>query len=205
MFVEFALLVPILTILAMGIVEYGMGWKWANDVNAAARDAARSATSEPVFLTSDRAALLSIATSLTSEQIDNIEQIIVFAPIDSKGSMYSSCKSKTNTTGSSSSAGSRSGVSNYCNVYGKGQLRYVLAHPSENGPWLNSSGTGCDSSDLSSYWCPASRKRSLTTGTFSTLGVSIKMKKPSMTNMGFGDFTITRTAVFRLEPAFGGS
>jgi hypothetical protein len=55
------------------------------------------------------------------------------------------------------------------------------------------------------YWCPAKRNRNLTTGNFDYIGVYIEVKKPSTTNAGFGQMTIKRTAVFQLEPAFGGN
>lgn len=203
-FLEFALLVPILTVLAMGIVEYGLGWKWANDVNAAVRDSARTGTSQPAYLTADRSILLTVGTLLTEEQIDNLEKVIVYSSTDPDGKPSDSCKARTNTTGSSTSPGSKRGQSG-CNAYGKGQIRYVLNNPTDDGPWVNSDGDGCDSNDLDANWCPATRDRNLTTGDFDYIGVYIVVKKPSTTNFGFGQMTIERNAVFQLEPAFGGN
>lgn len=199
-FIQFALLVPLLTVFAMGIVEYGLGWKWANDVNAATRDAARTGTSEPAFATADKSILLSIGSTLTTEQINNIQRIVVFKA-NTSGTVPSGCASLTPSTGTTTAVG----VSSSCNVYGKAQVNYVLGNPTDNTKWVNSAGNGCDSSDLDANWCPATRNRNLTTGNFDDLGVYLEIKKPDVTHMGFGQMTIKRTSVFRLEPAFGGS
>ncbi|MBS1847687.1 MAG: pilus assembly protein [Actinobacteria bacterium] len=203
-FIEFALIVPLLLVVAMGIVDYGLDWKWANDVNAAARDGARVGTSAPVFSTSDRSVLLAIASSLTPAQQNAVRQIIVYSTTDPAGAVPAGCLSITNTTGSASSPGTKAGVSG-CNVYGAGTLKYVVANPGVDTPWINSAGNGCDSTDLDYNWCPASRARSLTSGTFDYLGVYIRLSRPSVTKFGIGDQTIARRAVFRFEPAFGGS
>ena len=208
-FIEFALLVPVMTLFAMGLVEFGIGWKWANDVNAAVRDAARSGTSEPAYVTADRTVLLAIGTSLTAEQLDNVEQVIVFKSASLDGKVPDTCKNITNTTGNAGTVGARRGTNNggniACNVYGKGQIQYVLANPTDDAPWTNSAGNGCDLLDVDWNWCPYGRKRNLVTGSFDYLGVYLKVKKPSTTNFGFGDISVERTAVFQLEPAFGGN
>ncbi len=205
MFVEFALLVPIFTLLAMGIVEYGLGWKWANDANAAVRDAARTGSSARAYQTADKFILQSIGTSLTAEQLEHVEKVIVFRVLGSDGQVPSVCMNLKNTSGDSTDPGTRLGIESRCNVYGVGQIEYVLANPEDDGPWVNSAGTGCNSSDLDSRWCPATRSHSLDKGEFDTLGVYLEMKKPSSTNFGFGEQSVSRTAVFRLEPAFGGA
>lgn len=205
-FVEFALAVPLLMLFAMGIIEYGIGWKAANDVNAAARDAARAGTSAPAYLTADRAILISIGSSLTAEQRDNIQQIIVYKAGSANGQPSTTCKGYTNTSGSASSPGTRQGNSTGstpCNVYGKGQVAYALANQSNTSSWVNGAGTGCGSL-VDSRWCPATRAHSLVAGSLDYLGVYIKMEHESITNFGFGDRTIERNAVFRLEPSFGG-
>lgn len=203
-FVEFALIIPLLTLFAMGLVEYGIGWKWANDVNAAARDAARTASSEPAYLTADRSALIAIGTLLTGEQLENLEQVIIYrAANEGDTTPSSTCRSITNDTGNAATPGSPRGQSG-CNVYGKGQIEYVLANPTDDGPWINSSGNGCNSGDLDRFWCPANRNRSLVFDNLDYLGVYVKVNKPSTTGAGFGDASIERSTVFRLEPNFGG-
>ena len=78
-FVEFALMVPLLLLLGLGLVEYGLGWKAANDVNAAVRDAARSGSSAPAAQTADRTIVYAIGTNLqASGDESGIEKIIVF-------------------------------------------------------------------------------------------------------------------------------
>jgi hypothetical protein len=208
-FVEFALMVPLLLLLGMGLVEYGLGWKAANDVNAAVRDAARSGSSAPAAQTADRTIVYAIGTNLKASGDDSgIEQIIVFNASSADGQVPTACKSLTNSSGSSTSAGSRVSGST-CNIYGPGQVAYLLNTVANNNandaPWVNSSGTGCDSSDLDYNWCPATRLRSLTSNSFNYLGVYVKYKHKAVTGFGFGDQEIERTAVFKLEPSFGDS
>ncbi len=206
-FIEFALLLPVLLLFAMGIVEYGMGWRAANDVNAAARDGARSGTSASAYATADRSVLVSIANNLASSgDLDGVEKIIVYKASSANGQVPGSCLAKTNPSGSASSPGFVVGVGGVCNVYGPGQLTYLLngSNASNNGPWVNSAGTGCDGSDLDAPWCPAIRNHSLTSNSFDYMGVYVKLKHSSITGFGFGDQMIERTAVFSLEPKFGG-
>jgi hypothetical protein len=187
------------------MVEYGIGWKWSNDVNAAARDSARTGTSEPVYQTSDRSILLSIGTSISQEQLDNLQRVVVFKASSVDGKVPTDCKSLAPSTSSPGAPrGFASTTQGYCNVYGPKQIAYVLANPTVDTPWINSGGNGCDSSDVDANWCPAKRNRNLTTDSFDYIGVYIEVKKPSTTNAGFGKMTIKRTAVFQLEPAFGG-
>lgn len=208
-FVEFALMVPLLLLLGLGLVEYGLGWKAANDVNAAVRDAARSGSSAPAAQTADRTIVYAIATNLKASGDDTgIEKIIVFKASSADGQVPSSCYGLTNSSGSLTSAGSAVGTST-CNVYGPGQVTYLL-NPNVNNnandaPWVNSTGTGCDGSDVDSSWCPAGRFRSLTSNSFDYLGVYVKYKHTAVTGFGFGDQEIERTAVFKLEPSFGDS
>lgn len=194
-FVEFALIVPILMLLSMGIVEYGLAWKWATDANAAVRDAGRSGATNQAFLTTDKTILLSIGAALSPEQIDAIERIVVFRAGALSGSVPHTCLVLTPSTAPVGSPVGRRGT---CNVYSKEQLGFTLANPTDNRPWVNESGTGCDPSDLDRFWCPALRDNSATNADY--LGVYIKLTKPSVTHFGFGDQTIQRTAIFRIEP-----
>jgi hypothetical protein len=198
-FVEFALVIPLLMVFALGIVEYGLAWKAANDVNAAARDAARSATSSTAYITSDQTALTQVGTGLTPTELQGIEKVIVYkaTPVDTKPP--SNClQFQPQPNATVGSFGS-------CNVYSKQQLEWVLAHQTSTANFATDAGCGSSGNRTWDYnWCPTGRNHSQRAGTLDYLGVYIKMKHNQVTNFGFGDRMIERTAVFRLEPKYGG-
>jgi Flp pilus assembly protein TadG len=210
-FIEFALAVPFLVLIAMGIVEYGLGWAAANDVNAAARDAARAGSASTNYVTADKIMLQTIGASLSNDELDHLQKVIVYQAANADDTRPPSrCLDFSNTSGSATNIGAAVGVGSpqSCNVYGKGQIEYALnpANTSDVPYWVNSTGTNCGTgaSSVDKFWCPARRNHSKTTDNLDYIGVYIKVKHESVTNVGFGDQMIERTAVFRLEPEYGG-
>ena len=204
-FVEFALAVPILLLLGLGLVEYGMAWMATNDVNSAARDAARSGTSSPAYLTSDRTILMAIGSSLDSKELAGLKKVIVYKATSTSGAVPASCLAKTPSSGS---PGSPVGVKSspvYCNVYGPKQVAFVLANPN-NLTYFggDSSGSACKTTEIDYNYCPASRNHSQSTDNLDYLGVYIESEHKSVTNFSFGNQMIRRKAIFRLEPKYGG-
>lgn len=201
-FVEFALAVPFLVIVALGIVEYGIGWQVANDVNAAARDAARAAAMEPTAQVADRTVLDIIANQLDTDDGDYIEKVIVFKVSSGSGTVPNEC---TTITVSNTTPGSPRGIANKCNVYGPKQLAWVKANPT-NTTNIAPSASNCNKSTyIDELWCPVTRNRSLYPNTSDYFGVYIKFHHKNVTGAGFGDRTVERSAIFRLEPNFGGT
>ena len=198
-FIEFALALPFLTLIAMGIVEMGLGWMATNDLNAAARDAARSGTSAPAYASSDRTILVTLGSTLSASEVDVIEKVIVFRA-NAQGQATSQCKNST--TPSTGGPGTARGQSGDCNVYSKDQVKWAVNNPS-NSTYFATSLTSCNGTQLDRNWCPSTRNHSQATGTLDYLGVRVVMKHKTVTHFGFGDMTITRQAVFRLEPKYG--
>ena len=203
-FIEFALAVPLITLLALGIVEMGLGWMAANDLNAAVRDAARSGTSAPAYATSDRTILIALGTSLSAKEISGIQKVIVYRA-DADGNPTPHCRDSINP--SSGSPGSFRGDSGECNVYGKSQIAWLTdpAHPEHqtDTTYFATSMTSCNGTQLDNQWCPSKRNHSIASGELDYLGVRVVMKHDNVTHFGFSDMTITRQAVFRLEPKYG--
>ena len=204
-FVEFALIVPLIMVVAMGIVEYGLAWSATNDVNAAAREAARAASSAPAAQSADQTVLQTIGGLLSGTEKDGLEKVIVFQAASANQTMPStSCLNTDPTTGS---PGSARGVYNQCNVYGPDQVNWVMsASQSQIQAHLSPPASQCSNSTYIDYhWCPINRQRSTSADNAEYVGVYIKLNHSSVTHFGFGDQTIVRSAVFRLEPAFGES
>jgi Flp pilus assembly protein TadG len=201
-FIEFALAVPLMMLFGLGIVEMGLGWFAANDVNAAARDAGRAATSAPAYLTADRTALLTIGTALSTDELNGIKKVIVYnasGASDTRPSATCLAMTPSNGTPGSAVGGST------CNVYGLNQVKWVIGHPNDLTYFGgNATQNCCTTTEIDKSWCPASRSRSRSTDNLDYIGVYIEIKHTSVTKFGFGDMTIRRSAVFRLEPKYGG-
>lgn len=194
-FVEFALIVPILVLLAMGIVEYGMNWKATNDVNGAARDAARVGTRAPAYDHADRDIVRQIAAALYDDKERlRIERVVVYRAEGSDDT-----KPPEDCLTGDVSGETRHGSSGDCNVYGPDQIEWVAENYDDN---ANFTASGSCGTRWDSFWCPTGRANNAATGDFDWLGVYIVATKPSITNFVFGDQTIRRGAVFRVEPAY---
>lgn len=194
-FVEFALAVPVLVLLGLGIIESGLLWMSSNDVTAVSRNAARSGTSAPVYYTADRTILGTVGAELTTDQLDNLQRVIVFRANNAgQTSPPSNCKGLTPNDSSGA------GQSGSCNVYSKKQVEQVINGTAPASKFATTSGCG---STWDRFWCPTSRNRSLSSGSLDYLGVYVETKTTSNTGLSLGNQTIGRSSVFRLEPPFG--
>ena len=201
-FIEFALAVPFLLLIAMGIVEMGLGWMAANDVNASVRDAARAGTSAPAYLTSDRTILVTIGTALSPTELAGLQKVVVFKADATGKPLNASCLTLNPNDGG---PGSAAGVSGACNVYGPKQVAYAVANPTNLTAWGGAADQkSCTNTEIYKLWCPASRNHSQANNLLDNLGVFVQLKHSNVTHFNFGDITIKRQAVFRLEPKYGG-
>lgn len=208
--IEFALALPFMMLMAMGIVEMSMGWLASTDLNSSVRDAARSGTATPSYATSDQVILQTLASSLSSAELNNVYQVIVFISSKAQGTPTTAClNSYKPLSPAVSTDTSAKGQVNICNVYSNTQLKASigLATPPVTPDWSRTTSSGsttCSGSSWDTKWCPLKRNNSLIGANLDYVGVWVKMRHASVTNFGFGDMTITRQAVFRIEPAFGG-
>ena len=203
-FIEFALAVPFLLLIAMGIVEMGLGWMATNNVNASVRDAARAGTSAPAYLTSDRTILVTIGTGLSASELSGLKKVVVFLADSNGKPLDATCLTRTPIDGSPGTA--VNGVQDKCNIYGPNQVKYAVANPTNTTAWGGASDQkSCTGSEIDRQWCPAKRKNSQANNQLDNLGVYVELKHSSVTHFTFGSMTIKRQAVFRLEPKYGGS
>lgn len=205
-FIEFALVVPLLTLLAMGLAEYGMAWTETNQVNAAARDAARAGTSASAYHQADLVILRQLAVSLNKEQRNNVQRIVVFKAAGLDGKVPQECLDVPIPIGGGAPP---FGVPGKCNVYNWGVLESIRIGldqhagnlPSGYSTYLFDNGTGCTSpvTTWDADWCPTDRKNDMDTNNMDYLGVYLQIKHQSLSG-AFGDQMIARKAIFRLEP-----
>lgn len=202
--IEFALTLPLLVLIALGIVESGMLFKTSTDLNSAVRNSARAGTSAPAFEVADRTILRSIGSELDGKQIDGLYGVVVFKANgvnDTKPP--DACIAKLpNTPALSKPSTTRNGILGVCNVYTAGQVSAVVAG-SANSNFASAGQTTCTGSKWDGYWCPVTRTRSIGAGTLDYIGVYVKIENTSLTGIGLGNTDMSKSAVFRLEPKFG--
>jgi len=173
--VEAALILPLLIMLAMGTIEYGMAWRDRLSVQSSVRSSVRTGAS----LGNDAQADYNILQNLKSgmgSRFSNTTRIVVYNASAADGSVPSGCLS-----------GSVAGV---CNVY-------VAADAS-----LASTSFGCGAGAKDALWCPTTRVTNIdASGGLDYLGVYITYNHGLITgSFGSGSLTIKDSAVMRVEP-----
>lgn len=194
-FIEFALAVPFLVMMGLGVVEGGMTWRAATSVNSVARDAARSGTSATVYALADQSILRSIGSGLSGSELTELQRVIVFNATTGLSAQPNAACLGIAATG----LGSKGNAA--CNVYSPAQVTAVMNGSAPASAFSTTS--TCGTWDVK--WCPKNRNHSLANGNLDYLGVFVEIKHKSITGFPLGNATIKRTAVFRLEPAYGGA
>jgi hypothetical protein len=181
---EFALVVPLLLLLAFGTAEMGLAWTAHNRVEGAASTAARVASSAGADPNADVSILVALRASLPAESLTNLERVIIFKPTNADGGVPSGCLHL-------SSPSSQVGVSNSCNTYTGATVRSVTTTTNLGG--------------AANFWPSTSRKDGLAdSGGPDYIGVYVRTSHDSKTGTSFGDFTITRNSIYRIQPDIDG-
>ena len=184
-FIEFLLAIPFLMVMVFGIVETGLGWRAVVQVNSAVRAGARVASKDSNQTGSaDYDTLAAISASLPSDLKGSSSNlmIVIYNANSTGATVPAACTTATAITNHGVNSG---GVK--CNTYTAADLS------------LPSTSFGVGGVD--NNWCPTTcRNADLTNGTIDYVGVYISTKHLNQTHTYFGDFTIQRSVVFRLEP-----
>lgn len=173
--VEAALILPLLIMLAMGTLEYGMAWRDRLSVQSSVRSAVRTGVSLGNDSQADYNILQNLKAGMGS-RFSNTTRIVVYKSTATDGAVPSACLS-----------GSVSGV---CNSY-------VAADAS-----LASTSFGCVAGAKDTSWCPTTRVTNIdASGGLDCLGVYITYNHGLITgSFGSGSLTIKDGAVMRVEP-----
>ncbi len=187
-------------LIAMGIVEMGIGWMTTNDVNAVAHDAARTGTSAPAYLTADRSILRSIGFGLSTKELAGLKKVVIYKASSTTAAVPTGCLSTDPSIGSPGGAKGNSS----CNIYGPGggQLRSGASHRHDLLRRICDFGLRNQQDQLPLV--PRDAQPQSGHQLLDYLGVYIEIEHTSLTHFGFGNMTIHRQAVFRLEPKYGG-
>ena len=172
--VEAAVISPIVILLIIGVIEFGLLFKDYLTVANTTRAGARVATQEASNPTADYQVLQAIKGASSAMNPNKIERIVVFRATSPSGTVPATCKSGTAVTGS-------------CNVY----VTTDMNRPSSD--------FGCTGSSPDRFWCPTTRLDNQSDPP-DYVGVYIQARHDYVTGMFGSARTLTDPTVMRIEP-----
>ena len=194
--VELLIALPVLMMIALGVVEMAMSWKASTDVSGAVRDAGRIGSSAGPSQAADQLILQSMAAGLNSSEMSNVQFVMVYKSTTADGKPSSACRALVSVSQLPITGSTTRGVAGQCNVYSKTQMELTVMDTANN----NFGGTP---GAWDSNWAPASRSNNTQAATGSDWqGVAVGTVHPSVTHSFWPDATISKYSVFRLEPAY---
>lgn len=182
--VEMILFTPLLVMIAIGILEYGLAWRDSITVAGASRAGARVGSNAGNDRLADYNTLLAVQAAIASIPDARINRVVIYRANAADGDMTNpQCR-----TGAS--------VANTCNVYTGAQLASMTS-----ANFSGTSGSTCSSSSWDAAWCPLGRQSQQSIGA-DYLGIWVSISHPYVTRIFPGNgLTITDKAVMRLEPS----
>lgn len=184
--VEFALLMPFLLMLALGTAEMGLGWVANDRVESASAQAGRVAAVSGSRIEADRDVLVALAAALPPGELANLDRVVIFKP-GAGGAVPAGC---IKASGDPSETGAAT-----CNTYNGATVRAVTAS--------SMTGFGGASGAKDSYWAPVSRNDARTDPP-DYIGVWLRTTHVSQVGGFFGQLTLTKVSVFRIQPDLAG-
>jgi hypothetical protein len=197
--VEFAIVVPILTLLVLGIFEYGNAYAARMAVESAVQIAARADANLAVNRYADRSALQAFSAGMSKAKNTTASFMIIYKPAQAAGAAgppSSSCLTAARALAATNlSPSGLAGGTNNCNIYSRDQI----ANAGSTATGFASS-TACDPGTAwDKFWCPVNRVKLLSGPDY--LGIYVEAtyttitKVPGVNTLTFSDYT-----VYRLEP-----
>ena len=180
---EFALVVPLLLLLAFGTGEMGLAWVANNRAEGTTSTAARIGASSGAIAEADLGILQSIRSSLPQEQLANLDRVVVFKSTTTSGTVPSGCIKPVADS-------SQVGVNGVCNTYAGATVRGTI--PTDSALFA-----------ADDFWAPTSRNDNLSDPP-DYIGVWIRTTYNSKTGTFFDDMTITKLSIYRIQPDIDG-
>lgn len=184
--VEFALVLPLLVTLVMGIFEFGNLWRQVGSLERAAHQGARAVAAQANGRYADFEGLRGVDAVTRGLSGITVERVIVYRATAADGKVPNAC-----LTGS---------VAGLCNVYTGAQVRTVSPVGFPSGSLSNPT---CAGGSWDSAWCPVGRPRSEMDPI--RIGLHLTVTYEPVTGFFPGvQSTIERYAVFQIEPCAQG-
>lgn len=180
--VELAVILPLIIMIAFGVVEFGSAWNRKLQMETAARAGARVGSSLGNTRLADYGLLQAVKSALNDIGLSNVDYVVVFKSTATNGARPAgNCASST-----------PSSVTSQCNVYTGAQLQ-SLTQTDFAGT------TSCSGTAPDRFWCPLNRQNVQSLGA-DYLGVWIKARYVTITGVFKSPFFLTSAAIMRLEP-----
>jgi len=171
--VEAAIITPVVLLLIMGMIEFGLLFRDYLTVANTTRSGARVGSAAGSDSGADYDILQSVRGASSALDDDTIEQIIIFKATSPTGGVPEACKTTT--------------VADVCNRYTTSDL----TRPENQ--------FGCGSTAPDRFWCPAGRV-DRQSGPPDWVGVYVKVRHHYVTGMFGSTRMIEDTTIMRLEP-----
>lgn len=185
--VEMILFTPILVMIAIGILEFGLAWRDSITVAGATRAGARVGSNAGNDRLADYNTLLAVQAAIASVPNSRINRVVIYESTTTDGRVPTAC---TNTTAQGIASGTT-----FCNVYTGAQLASLSTAN------FGTTGTTCATGAWDAAWCPLDRQSQQSAGA-DYLGVWVSISHPYVTKVFPGSgLTIKDSAVMRLEPS----
>lgn len=173
---EAAFVTPVFVALLLGVCEIGLAMNDYLALASSVRAGARVASASGNDVLADHGILVALDRESSALGRGQIDLIVVYKPATFGDAPSTTCQAGTPVTG-------------VCNVYQAADL----ARPKTD--------FGCQvARNLDKYWCPSSRKTSLSGSGSDYVGVWMKIQHPWITKMFGNTKTLTDMSVVRLEP-----
>jgi Flp pilus assembly protein TadG len=181
--IEFAIVTPILILLAFATAETGLAWVSNNKVEGVTSQAARVASSAGTSSTADLSTLVAIRASLPADELANLQRVVIFKSTTTDGAVPggTACIPAVEI-------GANTGLAGTCNSYSGAFVRTVTMSSTLPTAAANN-------------WPPSLRKNALADPP-DYIGVWLRTTHTNRTRALHGDFTITKSSVFRIQPDF---
>lgn len=179
---EFVFVAPFLLLMVFGTAEMGLAWVANNRVEGSTSTAARIGASSGSLPEADVNILVSLRSSLPADELATLDRVVIFKPTDADGGVPASCIKLLGST-------SQVGVNGQCNTY--------------SGATVRSATTSTNLGAADDFWNPTTRKDTLA-GPPDYIGVWVRTIHENQTGTYFGDFTITKSSIYRIQPDIDG-
>lgn len=183
---EAALVLPVLFLLFIGMIEGGTAYRDGNTLARATQQSARSNARIADGQFADYESLKSLQSGLAALDASSVSKVIVYDAGPTGDTPSAQCQAVNRPDDLSVR-----GRNNECNVYSAAQI--AADDPTS---------FGCGGGDWDRNFCPGDRTRSGNDPT--KVGVWVELDFDKVTKVFPGSLSLTRAAVYQLEPCVAG-
>ncbi len=197
--VEFALVLPILTLFVLGIFEYGLAFGAKNVMSSAVQLAARTDANQANNRLADQSALLAYAATMSRAKRSEMQFAIIYQASSVANGVAlpptANCLTRARAVPLNNLLKVPSG-GDPCNIFSRDMILAAGTTPTG----FATASNVCDTATAwDQYWCPTARSNQLANPQY--VGIYVEVKYTTMTKVPLvPNFTFKDYAVYRLEP-----